>query len=1049
MNMISTGAFLAETDASTKQNELVKKLTAAWEKKNSKTARAGGASLMALSLAACGGEDNTPFSAADVSAAEAAATTAALTGADGTVYASVDAAVTSNDTAIADAARAEGVASVDITTDNQAAIDAAVAAVDLTTDNAAATDAAVAADTAFASLADLVAAYDALANPAGSTAALTTSTDILIGTSSNDSFTGTTATYAAGDVVSDGSTTDNDTLTMTVTDDINLTGSIVNIENVNINLVQFTNTDFDVDVGGISDGTTISFDVTQTGSTVTALSVDSIGSVTLALSDDFTTLDMDTDADADVTVTSAYTGTGTLVISDSGTVTMDTLTVTTADDVTFNLTNTNVDETLTVTSANDILITAVDAADTLVLTSGDETIITTADDAETITISAQGTALSATGAASTATTASAINGATDLDVLNLSGNGGDLRIDIAGGATSDALSTINVTGDYNVTVIADAGDHDVLANKLTFNDNSSATTKLVLDTKTDDTTLDARAIGADEIELDADFGAETITVASGQHYIASNDQATGLVFTSALASASTNTITFEVSDEITTTTGSTATTYDIDDITFTNFATVNLIATDNFANQTTAAAVANLTAGPATLNISGSGTFSNITGGVITAGSIDASAMTGAASIFLSGAVAGVSTGSGADTLTLEGAKAYDLDTGAGNDTIAFGTTVTSATIDGGAGTDTVSFTATTNLQGGSKNLTLSNIEIIDIDASGDAASTLTINSSNLTGQTLTVISTENTTGDILTVIGNGSTIDLSGITVETADITTNIDATTWTGVSAVTITGTNDADDIDIDGGVGSTASGGAGDDNIAGGAGADTINGDGGADTITGGGGADTITGGGGGDTITSGDGADTIDLTEAVAATDTLITSGGAAGTAMSHDTVTGFAAGSASTADEVDIDISNIEALATNLSDLDDATSDTGAGNATASTVTEAFDAANLTSGTDLLIIGGGLTFSSVAAVADALEDGGSVEMTVNGADTAGDVYMVLYSDGTNSHLAAIETSVAAGDNGTYADGELSGNMVMTFNGISDATDFAATNFDFIA
>ena len=133
MNMISTGAFLPETDASTKQNELVKKLTAAWEKKNSKTARAGGASLMALSLAACGGEDNTPFSAADVSAAEAAATTAALTGADGTVYASVDAAVTSNDTAIADAARAEGVASVDITTDNQAAIDAAVAAVESAT----------------------------------------------------------------------------------------------------------------------------------------------------------------------------------------------------------------------------------------------------------------------------------------------------------------------------------------------------------------------------------------------------------------------------------------------------------------------------------------------------------------------------------------------------------------------------------------------------------------------------------------------------------------------------------------------------------------------------------------------------------------------------------------------------------------------------------------------------------------------------------------------------------------------------------------------------
>ena len=1024
MNMISTGAFLTEMDASVKQNELVKKLVGAWEKKNSKVARAGGVSLMALSLAACGSDDDTPFSQVDVDAAKAAATTAALTDASGTVHASVDAAITSNDTAIA-------------------------AAVDLTTDNAAATDAAVAADTSFASLSALVAAYNAIANPTGATDPLTTGTDILIGTSSNDAFTGATATYAAGDVVSDGSTTDSDTFTLTVTDDIDITGSIVNIENVNVNLVQFTNADFDVDVGGISDGTTVTFDVTQTGSTVTALSLDSVGSVSVVMSDDFLTLDINADANADVTLTSQYSGTGTVVISDSGTVTIDTMTVTTADDVTFNLTNTNVDETLTVTSARDILVTAVDAADTLNLTSGDETIVTTADDAETITISANGTGLSATGAASTATTMSQITGATDLDVLNLSGNGGDLRLDVVGGGTGQALSTINVTGDHNVTVIVDAGDHDTLADVLTFNDNSTGTTKLVLDTKTDDTTLDTRTIGADEIELDADFGAETITVASGQHFIASNDQATGLTFTAALAAASTNSITLEVSDEVTTTTGASATTYDIDDLTFTNFATVNLIATDNFANQTTGAAVANLDAGTATLNVSGSGAFSNITAGVITAGSIDASAMTGAATLFLSGATAGVSTGAGADTLDLEAAAVYVLNTGAGNDTISFNTTVTGATIDGGAGTDTVSFDATTNLQGGGVNLSLSNVEIIDVDATGDAASTITINSSNLTGQSITVISTENTTGDILTVIGNGSTIDLSGLTIETADITTNIDATTWTGVSSTTITGTNDADDIDIDGGVGSTASGGGGADNIAGGAGADTINGDGGGDTITGAGGVDTITGGEGGDTITSGNGNDIIDLTEAVAATDTLITSGGAAGTAMSHDTVTGFAAGSAGTADEVDIDISNIEALATNIVNLDDMADQTGAGNAVATTVTGAFDAANLTANTDLLIIGGGLTFSSTGAVADALENGGSVQMTLGGADAVGDIFMVLYSDGTNSHLAAIECNTAAGNDGTYAAGELVGNDVMTFNGISDATSFAATNFDFIA
>jgi S-layer protein len=59
MNMISTGAFQTETDASIKQLTLAEKFAAVWEKKNSKTARAGGVSLMALSLAACGSDDAT------------------------------------------------------------------------------------------------------------------------------------------------------------------------------------------------------------------------------------------------------------------------------------------------------------------------------------------------------------------------------------------------------------------------------------------------------------------------------------------------------------------------------------------------------------------------------------------------------------------------------------------------------------------------------------------------------------------------------------------------------------------------------------------------------------------------------------------------------------------------------------------------------------------------------------------------------------------------------------------------------------------------------
>jgi len=58
MNMISTGAFQNEMDASNKTETLVTKLVSAWEKKNAKVARAGGVSLMALSLAACGSSDD-------------------------------------------------------------------------------------------------------------------------------------------------------------------------------------------------------------------------------------------------------------------------------------------------------------------------------------------------------------------------------------------------------------------------------------------------------------------------------------------------------------------------------------------------------------------------------------------------------------------------------------------------------------------------------------------------------------------------------------------------------------------------------------------------------------------------------------------------------------------------------------------------------------------------------------------------------------------------------------------------------------------------------
>jgi len=80
--MISTSAFQKEMDASDSKDTLVAKLVSAWEKKNAKLARAGGVSLMALSLAACGSSDDT---ATDTTAPTTPVTTVKDTDGDGMI----------------------------------------------------------------------------------------------------------------------------------------------------------------------------------------------------------------------------------------------------------------------------------------------------------------------------------------------------------------------------------------------------------------------------------------------------------------------------------------------------------------------------------------------------------------------------------------------------------------------------------------------------------------------------------------------------------------------------------------------------------------------------------------------------------------------------------------------------------------------------------------------------------------------------------------------------------------------------------------------------
>ncbi len=273
MNMIST-AFPIEIDASSKQKDLLKKLTSVWEKKNSKIAKAGGMSLMALSLAACGAEDDTPFSQEDVTAAETAATSAANAVAATAAAEAAAAAIVAQTEAVAAAEFVAGIAAQDAAAAAVVATAEAVAAAEFVANavsaaaaEAAATAAATAATAAAtaataaqvtavaaataaaeavaataaatlkittdAALASSVALYDALVAPRALTFAATTA-ETLTGGEGNDTFTGSGSSFTNIDKIRDTSSIDADVANLTAT--AATTPVISGVETVNLTL---------------------------------------------------------------------------------------------------------------------------------------------------------------------------------------------------------------------------------------------------------------------------------------------------------------------------------------------------------------------------------------------------------------------------------------------------------------------------------------------------------------------------------------------------------------------------------------------------------------------------------------------------------------------------------------------------------------------------------------------------------------------------------------------------------------------------------------------
>ena len=247
---------------------------------------------MALSLAACGGSDTPAITQAQLDAEVAKATAAAA--AQAAAEATAAAAAAAQAAAEADAATAA---------EAQAAAEAAKAASDAAAATAAAEAAAAAVAKAAAEAAQAAAEAEAAALSAPVVSALTTGNDVLTGNAGNDSFSGTTATDAAGDVIVDTSTTDNDTLTMTLTADLPAL-IVTNVENVVLNTSALVGVD--LDVANITNATT-TVNLTAVGNNGQATVDNASASNTIVAGTGVTTLIVDTAADGATVTAGAET----------------------------------------------------------------------------------------------------------------------------------------------------------------------------------------------------------------------------------------------------------------------------------------------------------------------------------------------------------------------------------------------------------------------------------------------------------------------------------------------------------------------------------------------------------------------------------------------------------------------------------------------------------------------------------------------------------------------------------------------------------------------
>lgn len=294
--------------------------------------------------------------------------------------------------------------------------------------------------------------------PVGETSTLTDATagDTVVGTAGDDVINATTATLGAADTIVDQSSTDSDTLNVTVTGDLDVAPRISGIENINITSTATTsggNTTLDVNVASLV-ASSYSFDVNNAESLVATVSVTNADSGHYTASGDFADVDIAADTDADIEVT----------IGADATVT----TTGAADDLTVH--GGGFDVTIDASAATEDLVVdgAVDADVTAASVLGNVS-VTSSNDLTTTTAAAEGNITASAGRDVTLVSAAAAEGNITVtagrDVTNITAASaeGDVTVtagrDVAAMSVAAAEGTVTVTaqGDITVTTAAAAG----------------------------------------------------------------------------------------------------------------------------------------------------------------------------------------------------------------------------------------------------------------------------------------------------------------------------------------------------------------------------------------------------------------------------------------------------------------------------------------------------------------------------------------------------------------------------------------------------------------